>query len=199
MRFEQGVFQAANLAQVARIAEALRELPGVSEVFSLQSAPNLVAQDEDIEVSSFTTQAAVRPDRIEALRGELAANPIYANTLISQDGKDAAFALTLTGVDETSVRLNGYPERMEAVAREVVPGAAVRVTVRMAGMSDGPTPRPSAYVSSFSVIVRMNTSGRAVSARRSDVGPSTRLPSISTPAESIDAPPSRVRQRPTAS
>ena len=128
VRFEDGVFVAGNLARIATLAERLAELPGVSDVFSLQSAPNLVAQDEDIEVSSFTTQAAVRPDRIEALRGELAANPIYANTLISQDGKEAAFALTLTGVDETTFRLNGYPERMEAVAREVVPGAAVRVT-----------------------------------------------------------------------
>lgn len=128
VRFEDGVFTAGNLAQVAAIAERLAELPGVSDVFSLQSAPNLVAQDEDIEVSSFTTQAAARPDRIAVLREQLAANPIYANTLISQDGKEAAFALTLTGIDETTFRLNGYPERMEAVAREVVPGATVRVT-----------------------------------------------------------------------
>lgn len=128
VRFEDGVFVAQNLARVASLAASLRELPGVSDVFSLESAPNLVAEGEDLEVSSFTSQAANHPERIETLRAQLAANPIYGNTLISQDGKEAAFALTLRGVDEATFRLNGYPQRMEDLARQVVPGAAVRIT-----------------------------------------------------------------------
>ena len=128
VRFEQGVFQAANLAQVARIAEALRELPGVSEVFSLESAPNLIAVDDALEVSSFTAQAAVNPPAVPQLAAQLAANPIYGNTLISRDGQEAAFAISLRGVDEATFRLNDYPARMVTTALELAPGATVRVT-----------------------------------------------------------------------
>lgn len=128
VRFEDGVFKADNLARVAELAGALADLPGVSDVFSLQSAPNLIAEGEALEISSFTAQAAADPTRIPALRAQLAANPIYGKTLISADGNEAAFALTLRGVDEATFRLNGYPERMVEVAHAVVPGALVRVT-----------------------------------------------------------------------
>lgn len=128
VRFEDGVFTATNLARIATLASRLRELPGVSDVFSLENAPNLIAEDEALEVSSFTAQAAADPSRIEALRAQLQANPIYGNTLISQDGKEAAFAITLRGVDETVFRLNDYPNRMVAVAQEVAPGSQVRAT-----------------------------------------------------------------------
>jgi len=128
VRFEDGVFQARNLALVATLAGRLSELPGVSDVFSLHSAPNLIAEGDALEVSSFTAQAAADPTRVERLREQLRANPIYGNTLISRDGKEAAFAITLRGVDEATFRLNGYPDRMAAVAQEVVPGAAVRIT-----------------------------------------------------------------------
>ena len=128
VRFESEVFAADHLARVATLAQRLRELPGVSDVFSLQSAPNLVAEGEDLEVSSFTDQAAARPEAIPQLAQQLAANPIYGNTLVSRDGREAAFALTLRGVDEATFRRNDYPDRMRAVALEVVPGATVRVT-----------------------------------------------------------------------
>src|ERR1700730_7456677 len=55
-------------------------------------------------------------------------------------------------------------------------------------MSDGSIPRPSAYVSSRVVSVVANASGRFRIASRSAIGPSTLVPSASTPAESIGAP-----------
>jgi len=126
--FPDGVFTAANLGKVAALAEQLRELPGVSDVFSLENAPNLLADEEALEVSSFTAQAAAQPDRIGALREQLSANPIYGNTLVSRDGLEAAFAISLRDVDETTFRSNGYPERMVALAREVTGAATVRIT-----------------------------------------------------------------------
>ncbi|MES2682380.1 MAG: efflux RND transporter permease subunit [Pseudomonadota bacterium] len=128
VRFEDGVFKAENLARIAELAARLRELPGVSDVFSLESAPNLISADEALEVSSFTKQAAAYPERIGELAAQLAANPIYRSTLVSQDGKEAAFALTLRGIDETTFRLNDYPLRFEQTAQAVLPNAVVRVT-----------------------------------------------------------------------
>jgi hypothetical protein len=57
--------------------------------------------------------------------------------------------------------------------------AAFRNTDRIAGISCASTPRPSAYVISFSVIVPTNTSGRARMASRSVTTPSMALPSAS--------------------
>lgn len=128
VRFEGGVFTAQHLAQIADIAATLKDLPGVSDVFSLASAPNLTTEGDALEVSSFTAQAASHPERIDALRAQLAANPIYGNTLMSRDGNEAAFALTLRGVDETTFRLNDYPDRMVQAVQAVVPAAVVRVT-----------------------------------------------------------------------
>ena len=128
VRFEQSVFQADNLAKIAELAAHLRELPGVSDVFSLESAPNLLSNGDALEVSSFTAQAAANPERIAELQAQLIANPIYGNTLVSRDGKETAFALTLRDVDEASFRAEGYPERMVQTALQVVPNAEVRIT-----------------------------------------------------------------------
>lgn len=128
VRFSDGVFTAENLEKIAVLASSLRELPGVSDVFSLESAPNLSVQDDALEVSSFTAQAAADPARIETLRAELAANPIYGNTLVSRDGREAAFAITLRDVDEASFRSNNYPQRMIEAAQAAAPGAQLRIT-----------------------------------------------------------------------
>lgn len=128
VRFEDGVFVAKNLAEIAAIANQLGELAGVSDVFSLESAPNLLQQDDALEVSSFTAQAAANPERIAELAAQLATNPIYGSTLVSRDGKEAAFAISLSGVDEAAFRLNDYPDRMVEVAMRAAPGATVRVT-----------------------------------------------------------------------
>lgn len=130
VRFDDGVFVAENLAHIAALANRLREMPGVSDVFSLESAPNLVTDGDALEVSSFTEQAADDPSdrRLAQLREQLEGNPIYGNTLVSGDGKEAAFALTLGGLDEAGFRLNNYPDAFVSVVNEVVPGAQVRIT-----------------------------------------------------------------------
>ncbi len=128
LRFTDGVFTAKNLAQIAVIAKQLRALPGVSDVFSLDNAPNLLQQDDALEVSSFTAQAAANPNRIGELAAQLRDNPIYGSTLVSRDGNEAAFAITLRDVNEATFRLNNYPDRMVEVAKAAAPEASVRVT-----------------------------------------------------------------------
>ena len=66
-------------------------------------------------------------------------------------------------------------------------GAASRVMARTAGASWASTPRPSAYVISFSVMVVTNRSGRCIRASRSPAAPSNAVPSGSTPEASIGA------------
>ncbi|HEX4870936.1 MAG TPA: MMPL family transporter [Nevskiaceae bacterium] len=91
----EAIFAETTLAQIAALTRALEQLPGVEGVFSLATAPNLLAQGEDLEVSSFTEQAAADPARIPLLANELAANPLYAGTLVSADGRRTLLAISL--------------------------------------------------------------------------------------------------------
>ena len=128
LRFDDGVFTARNLAAIEELSEQLKQQPGVADVFSLASAPNLLASGEDVEVSSFTQQAAADPSRIAQLAGQLAENPVYHNSLVSEDGREAAFALSLHDFDEAVFRAAGYPDRLLQLAREVTGVSTVRVT-----------------------------------------------------------------------
>lgn len=122
------VFTAGNLARIARLTSALRELPGVTEVFSLATAPNLLASGEDVEVNTFTQQAEADPARIPELARQLMANAVYRNTLMSADGHEAAFAISLQDFDEDAFRAADYPERLLALARQVSGSSTVRIT-----------------------------------------------------------------------
>jgi len=93
VRFEPSVFTAENLERVAVLAARFRQLPEVGEVFSLATAPNLNARDDEIDVTSFTEQAARDPEAIHAFAAQILANPLYRSSLVSEDGTTAAFAL----------------------------------------------------------------------------------------------------------
>ena len=129
VRFKDGgVFTADHLARIARLSQQLGEQPGVSDVFSLASAPNMLSSGDEVEVSSFTAQAAANPARVGELAHQLADNPVYRNTLVSADGQQAAFAITLHDFDETAFRAAGYPEKLVALAHQVTGDSEVRIT-----------------------------------------------------------------------
>ncbi len=128
VRFKQPVFSAESLAAVAAITESLQAQAGVVSVFSLATAPNLLASAEDLEVSTFTEQAAAAPASIPQLRQQLQDNPVYRSGLVSEDGLETAFALTLAGMDEREFQAAGYPHRLIQLARAASGVAEVRVT-----------------------------------------------------------------------
>jgi predicted RND superfamily exporter protein len=122
------VFTPDNLKRVTALNERFRELPGVDRVFSLATAPNLLAADGDIDVRTFTQQAADNPARIAEFEAQLEANPVYRGTLVSKDGRATAFAISLGGVDEAALLAADYPERIRAIVRELAGDAEVWIT-----------------------------------------------------------------------
>src|SRR5581483_3499811 len=88
--FTPNVFTAENLEKIDALTQAFRGLPGVGSVLSLATAPNLVATGDDLIVTSFTEQARAAPERVAQFPKELAANPLYRGTLVSEDGRFAA-------------------------------------------------------------------------------------------------------------
>ncbi len=122
------VFTADNLKRVTALNEGFRELPGVDRVFSLATAPNLLAAGGDIDVRTFTQQALDAPARIPEFEAQLEANPVYRGTLVSRDGRTTAFAISLSGVDEAALLAAKYPARIRAIVREVAGDAEVWIT-----------------------------------------------------------------------
>lgn len=122
------VFTAQNLARVTVLTERFRELPGAERVFSLATVPNLLTSGSDIDVRTFTQQAADEPARIAQFQAQLDANPVYRGSLVSADGRSTAFAISLSGVDERAFRDSHYPERIRGIVREVAGDAPVWIT-----------------------------------------------------------------------
>lgn len=122
------VFSADNLARIAALSDRLRQMPGVRGVYSLATAPNLLADAEAIEVSSFTDQAAMSPERIPLMAAELAANPIYHGSLVSNDGLRAAFAISLGEVDEDRYRREDFTGAFRRAAQEITGSSEIWIT-----------------------------------------------------------------------
>ncbi len=128
VNFGSEVFTAEHLAKIDALTQALREQPGVSAVFSLATAPNLLASGEDVDVSTFTQQAEATPETIPRLKAQLNSNPVYKNGLVSQDGKETAFAISLEGMNEAQFRAANYPDALTALAKKITGAPTVRIT-----------------------------------------------------------------------
>jgi predicted RND superfamily exporter protein len=124
VRFDP-VFTAANLERIDRITQLLAHLPDVRSVFSLATAPNLLAMGEDIEISSFTVQAKRDPSLIGGFARQLDANPLYKGGLVSQDGKATAFALIMGDMPEDTFAARDYPGEIRKIVREIAGDAEV--------------------------------------------------------------------------
>jgi uncharacterized protein len=122
------VFTPANLRTVATLSEQFRALAGVDRVFSLATAPNLMTAGSDIDVRTFTQQAADEPQRIAEFGAQLDANPVYRGTLVSQDGRTTAFAISLADGGEDLLLEADYPAQIRAIVREVAGDVPVWIT-----------------------------------------------------------------------
>jgi predicted RND superfamily exporter protein len=128
LRLEPDVFTAQNLEKIAQLNQRMKELPGVRAVFSLATAPNLMASGDDISITSFTEQARADPTQVVQFPAQLAANPLYRGTLVSPDGKTAAFALSFGDHDPAQYAKLDLNRQIRAAAAQIAPGSEVRIT-----------------------------------------------------------------------
>ena len=127
VRYPQ-VFDVQTFSRIEALSRALRKLDGVRHVFSLATAPNLIADGDLIDVSSFTQQARAAPARIAAMAGQIKANPLYAGSLVSADGRSASFALSLSEMSATEFREYDYPGRIRDLVEQIGGAEAVWIT-----------------------------------------------------------------------
>lgn len=124
----ENVFTAENIERIDRLSRRLGEIDGVRQVVSIANVPNPVADEFGINLSTFAAQAHEHPETIGGFARQIADNPIYRDALVSRDGRVAAFALTLAGIDENDFRTGGYTDRIRALAREVTGSDEVWIT-----------------------------------------------------------------------
>ncbi len=128
VRFMPGVFTAENLERIDQLTQRFRALPGVTGVLSLATAPNLVASGDELAVTSFTEQARATPDAVAAFPAQLAANPLYRNTLVSADGTVAAFALSTDSLTPRKYVEQDVAGKVRAAVAELAGAAPVWIT-----------------------------------------------------------------------
>ncbi|MGH8446391.1 MAG: MMPL family transporter, partial [Solimonas sp.] len=122
------LYSAATLQRIEALTKRYARIPGISGVLSLANAPNVVAYGDELDVSTFAQQAREKPERIAGFAAGIAANPLYRNTLVSADGRKAAFAIIADGVSEQQFLKDDYPSLIRAATREVVGDAPVWIT-----------------------------------------------------------------------
>src|SRR5581483_5736575 len=128
LRLEPSVFTPENLEKIAQLSQRLQQLPGVRAVFSLATAPNLMASGDEVSITSFTEQAKADPTQVAQFAAQLAANPLYRGTLVSPDGHSAAFALAFADNEPGRYAALGLNRQIRAAAAAVAPGSEVHIT-----------------------------------------------------------------------
>ena len=91
---EGDIYQPAVLEKVQRMTAAFLQTPGVvkENLLSLSSrrAKNIVGTAEGLEVKPLMSNVPTTAAQISELRGAVAKNPVYLNSIVSTDGKTTA-------------------------------------------------------------------------------------------------------------
>lgn len=113
------MFTPENMARIETLTSRLRKVPGVKGVFSLATAPNVMAQGEDLEVSTFSQQAAKRPELVPSFARQIEANAMYRGSLVARDGVHTALAIALDASGEERFRRENYTRLFHQLASEI--------------------------------------------------------------------------------
>lgn len=142
------VFTSEGLRAVESATRRVRAISGVRDVASLATVPNLLASEETLDVSSFSRQAEADPASIGGMARQVADNPLYAGSLVTDDGRMAALVVTLDGVDARQYLAADLDARLRDAAK--VDGVT---RVRLTGVSAIQAATTDALLSTLSVIL----------------------------------------------
>lgn len=113
------LFAAETLRAIADAHDQIAQLPGVANVTSLASAPNLLFNEPDdptLDVGSVTQQLARNPEQLARVRNSAARNPMLAGVLFNADTDTAAFVIT---PEEGAAEGGGTELDMVALAQRI--------------------------------------------------------------------------------
>ncbi len=145
------VFTADSMQRLKKLHRALRDVPGVHEVLSLATAPNIRSEDEAIGVSSFAEADFSRPDTATRLQSDLMANPLYARRLVSEDGRTASVIVTFEGLSDRDFLQDKVVDQIRQVAEATLEGSDAKL--RITGSQAVKSATSEALVKQFAYIL----------------------------------------------
>lgn len=93
------IFQPAVLERVRRMTDRLNQTPGVVKAtlmsIAARQARNIQGNADGFEARSLMDQVPATPEQMAALRAALTANPVYLNTVVSEDFRTATILVEL--------------------------------------------------------------------------------------------------------
>jgi len=118
------VFTRDNLAMIRRVSERIEAAAGVDYVVSLATANNVRSVEDEIRVEPFLEALPETEAEIEALRRDVASNPVYGGNLVSRDGRATALVVYTDETPEKEFTARELDLAMLAIAEEEAGGAA---------------------------------------------------------------------------
>lgn len=129
----RAIFTPEGMALAQRLTQRYQQLPEVTGVLSLATAPNMVSHEDELDVRSFTQQAQDDPALVAGFAEAIAAHPLYRNTLVSSDGRKLAFALLVPALSEQRFLKLGFDRLLREATREVAGDVPVYITGTVVG------------------------------------------------------------------
>jgi predicted RND superfamily exporter protein/CRP-like cAMP-binding protein len=127
LAFEGDVFAATNLARIQDVTAALQAIPEVRGVLSLATAQDIRAVEGDVRIAPFDLAPGDAATR-ERLREEVTRHPLFGGSLVSRDGRVAAFVVRFIDIDDESYSALGLDAAVTAAAEGAADGADVWIT-----------------------------------------------------------------------
>jgi len=123
----EDVFTAENLHRIRRMTTRFAQVDGIREVVSLSNAPDIKSQDGSVSIESVFDEVPSDPAERRALRKRVLGNPIHVGSLVSADGRTAAFLVYPREMSEREFRVRGIDHSIERIAREEAPDAEILI------------------------------------------------------------------------
>ncbi len=122
------VLTAEGLRAVHELTMALRRLPELRQVQSLATVSNVRNYEGYLDVDVFTRMPVATEEDRAALRRDLQDNSLVNRHLVSNDGRVAAFVLTLDGNPAAVLADGGFERRLREMASQSAAEAKVWMT-----------------------------------------------------------------------
>ena len=89
------VFATDTMDTIARLTRRIEKLDGVVHVTSLANALTIRGSEFGIDIDSWTDLAPETPEQVQAFREHILSNPMYAGSLVTQQGDATAILISL--------------------------------------------------------------------------------------------------------
>ncbi|MEW6440898.1 MAG: MMPL family transporter [bacterium] len=91
----ENVLEKRHLEAIRKITDELRRIDGITRVASIGNADDVAVRDGSIEIGPLLAHLPETAEEREALKNRIAENPLYRDLLVTKDGRNALFDITL--------------------------------------------------------------------------------------------------------